>query len=150
MVTLQSLKRKRDKRVDMTGTPPAIFINSGDIAVDTNGGGWIIDFTEESKTRKYAPFDTITINNTSSSDLNIYVNQKRAWQKLCRQNSQSAIIDFPSVRSIRISKRDSGVTISAGEIEVNVERAPLTDDEYRRREQNKNPIVKAILSRLGV
>ena len=148
MVTLEYLKHKRDKRVDMTGTPPAIFINSGDIAVDTSRGGWIIDFTEESTTRKYAPYDSISINNTSSSDLNVYINQKH--QKICRANYQLNISEYPSIRSVRISKRDSSVTITAGQVEVNVERAPLNDNEYRRREQKKSPIVKAIMSRLGV
>lgn len=150
MVSIQTLKRKRDNRVDLEGTPPAIFLNTGDIAVDTNNGGWVIDFTEETKTRKLSPYSIISVNNKSGSDLNIYVNQRKDWQKTVRSGGETQrITDFPGIRSVRISKRNSSVTISAGEVEVNVERAPLTDDEFRRREHKQNFLSKFIKNKLG-
>lgn len=146
MTSLKSLKRKRDNRIDLEGTPPAIFLNDGDIAVDTNGGGLVIDFQIESKTKMYSPHSVIRVNNNSSSDLNVYVNQNRAWQKLVRAQTALSIKDFPGIRSVRISKRDSGVTITAGQVEVNIEREPLDDDEFRRRELKK-PLIRKLISK---
>lgn len=150
MTSLKTILQTRNKRIDQQGTPPAIFLNTGDIAVDTDDGGWIINFEEESKTKKFYPFSSINVNNISGSDLNIFVNQRREWQKICRNNSVLRISEFPGVRSVRVSKRDATVTITAGDVEVNVEREALDDDEYRRREVRRTAPTKIISKLLGL
>lgn len=150
MINLQSLKRKRNARVDQNGTPPANFLNTGDIAVDTNAGGWLIDFTQEEKTKLYYPYSILSVNNACSSDFNVYINQDTENPKICRANDVLKISDRPGIRSVRISKRNSSVTVLAGEVEVNVERPPLSDNEFRRRQQSQNPIIKLIKNRLGL
>ncbi|MBI2101666.1 hypothetical protein HYT53_03560 [Candidatus Woesearchaeota archaeon] len=144
MANLKELRRERNERVDLEGTPPAAFINAGDIAVDTANGGLIIDFESESKTSKYTPMSAIIVNNNSSSDLNVYVNQNIDWLKIVRSQTVLPIRDFPGIRSVRISKRNSAVTITAGQVEVHVERPPLTDDEFRRRQQKRGFISRMI------
>lgn len=150
MTSLEIIKSRRDRRIDLESTPPHIFLNTSDIAVDTAGGGWIIDFTEQAATRKLSPYSIISVNNTSSSDLNVFVNQRTDWQKICRANTVTLIQDFPGIKSVRISKRDASITIAAGEVEVNVERPALNDDEFRRREIQKPAIVRVIMNKLGL
>ena len=149
MASLKSIKQRRDSRIDIAGTPPAIFLNAGDIAVDTNSGGWVIDFEEETKTRKFTPMGRIIINNTSGSGLNIYKNQRKNNQKVCRVNTE-LVLELKGIRSVRISKRDATKTIVAGEVEVNVERTPLTSDEHYRRENAQGYASRLIKKFLGV
>jgi len=146
---LKEIENKRDRQIDNAGTGPLNFLNTGDIAVDANAGGLVYDFRENSKTTRYYPFDTITINNNSTSGLNIYVNQRQDWQKVARAGTITKISDFPGVTSVRLSKRDGSVTIAAGEIETTVERAPLTIDEQTRREA-KPSLLKSIMRLVGV
>lgn len=150
MTSRTIIKNQRDARIDAEGTPPAIFLNTGDIAVDTNDGGWVLDFEEQAKTRKYTPYSRITINNVSSSGLNIYINQNRAWQKVVRASEIVAIDDFKGIRGIRISKRDGAVTVAAGEVEVNVERSPMSDDEFRRRQMAEPAPLRMLKNKLGL
>lgn len=150
MSTLTEIKQKRNRRVDLESTPPAIFLNTDDIAVDTNGGGLVIDFTQQSKTEKMYPFSVIAVNNNSDSDLNVYVNQRTDWQKICRANTILTIKDFKGIRSVRISKRDATVTITAGQVEVNVERPALNEDERIRREVNTPGIIRIIKNKIGL
>jgi hypothetical protein len=84
MTTLSDIMKNRKRRVDLEGLPPATFRNTGDINVDTDAGGWVIDFTLEPKTAVYAPYSRIVINNVSNSDLNVYVNQNQAWKKISK------------------------------------------------------------------
>ena len=143
------IQEERNARIDREGTPPAIFLNSADIAVDTNNGGWVLDFQKESKTQRYVPYEEITISNNSDSALNVYVNQHTNWQKVAFKGQVLKITDFPSVRSVRISKRDATVTISAGEVEVNVERAPLDADSASRRDRVGSPFQDRVRSIVG-
>ena len=150
---LQSQKlihKRRGRRIDQEGTAPLIFLNSGDIAVDTDAGGNIIDFEAEAKTIKYFPFDFLSINNTSSSDLNVYINQNIAWKKIIRANTVVNISDFSGIRSVRISKRDATVTITAGEVETTVMRQALSSDEQVRREATTSPLKSIVKRILGV
>lgn len=147
------MRTRRNSRVDLEGTPPAIFINDGatgrpaNIAVDTNAGGTIIDFTQEASTILYYPYKKITINNLSDSDLNVYVNQRQAWKKIARAKSILTISENMGIRSVRISKRDAAVTIAAGEVEINVEQLPLNADEQTRRE-SKTPLIQRFLKNI--
>lgn len=147
---LSEIERRRAERIDSEGTAPLIFLNSGDIAIDDDNGGNIIDFTTESLTIRSYPFDFIQINNSSSSDLNIYINQNVLWKKLVRAGTIVKITDFKGVRGIRISKRDGAVTIVAGEVETTVMRQSLSDDEFRRRQISRHPIRKLISSLVGI
>ena len=150
MTSQQQIKKNRNSRVDLEGTPPAIFLNDGtagnpaNIPVDDNNGGWIIDFEQETKTARLTPYSIVTVNNNTSSDLNVFVNQRRQWQKIARAQTVLTIKDFPGIRSVRISKRDAGVTTTEGQVEVNVERAPLGDDEAVRREQRRPMLARAL------
>lgn len=150
MTTRATIRNKRSIRIDAEGTPPAIFLNTADIAVDANDGGWILDFENEAKTIRYYPFSRIVINNVSTSALNVYINQNRNWQKVVRASEILAIDDFKGIRGVRISKRDGAVTIAAGEVEVNVERIPLDDNEFRRREAAQSAPIRMLRNKLGL
>ena len=139
---LDKIEQPRKDTIDREGTAPLIFLNPGDIDVDASKGGNIIDFVAEGLTAKYIPFDLIQINNSSNSDLNIYINQNTNWQKLVRAGTIVKITDFKGIRSVRISKRDGAITIAAGEVETTVMRQSLTDDEYRRRQTSRSPLSK--------
>lgn len=146
---IKSIQRKRNQRIDQAGTAPLVFLNTADIAQDTNQAGWIIDFTEESKTERYSPFDFLSINNSSSEGLNLYINQRNEWQKIVRSGSILPISDYPGIRGVRIAKRGTG-TIAAGEVEVTVMRKPLTQDELVRREASASPFKGLVKKLLGV
>ena len=146
---IKAIQRGRERKIEQAGTAPFTFLNTGDIAADTNKGGWIIDFTAESKTRRYAPFDFLSINNSSTEDLNVFINQRDGWQKLVRAGTIVQISEFPGVRGLRISKRGTG-TIVAGEVEVMVMRLPLSQDELVRRDAAANPILRIARILLGV
>lgn len=147
---LQEISRQRKLTIDREGTAPLSFLNTGDIAVDTSQGGNVIDFEAESLTSKYTPFDLVEINNTSTSGLNVYINQNLNWKKVVRAGTIMAIKDFKGVRSIRISKRDNTVTIAAGEVETSVMRQSLSDDEFRRRQITAPLPMKLLNKFLGV
>lgn len=150
MVSLQTIKAKRNVRIDQEGTAPFSFLNSADIGEDsTNDGGLVIDFENESKTSKYYPYDFIQISNNSSVALNVYINQNREWKKRVPSGVIQVIDDFKGVRSVRIAKTAS-TTVNAGEVEVTVLKKPLSEDEKIRREQKANPVRAMVRHLLGV
>lgn len=150
LTLLKQKKAEQDRKIDLYGTPPLSFINSGDITVDTNGGGWVIDFERETSTRKYIPFETMKITNKSDCAINVYPNQNRSFRYIIQKGQVIPLSDFKGIRSVRISKRDAGTTITAGQIEVVVERPALTDNEYRRREISEPMPIRLIKGVLGL
>ena len=144
---VRTIQRARNRKIDRAGTPPFTFLNAGDIAVDTDGGGDIVDFEVEAKTQRYAPMDELHINNNSTSDLNVYINQRMDWHMIVRAGTERNFIDYPGIRNVRISKRNAAVTITAGQVETMVLRQPLDSDEQVRREATRTPL-KQIFNRI--
>ncbi len=146
---LKKNKARRDRIVDEGGTGEFSFLNSGDIDIDTNSGGWLIDFSEESKTDSWYPFENIHINNTSASDVFVYLNQNHNLKKTVRAGMIQSFKDKGGLRTVRVSKSDAAVTVVAGEVEVTVYNDALNVDKAVRREQTMNPIKKIIGNLLG-
>jgi len=144
------IHQRRQASIDQYGTAPLNFLNAGDIAVDTNAGGNVIDFQREDKTSKHAPFDSIIVNNKSTSDINVYLNQIHDELNVIRAGTIIPITNRPGIHSVRISKRDASVTIAAGEVQVTVERSPLTQDEAIRREQQVSTPIKILKGLVGL
>jgi len=145
-----NILQERQSQIDLYGSAPYSFQNSGDVAIDTNGGGNIIDFAEESTSTKDVPFDEITINNKSGSDLWVYPNQRQDWKRLIRAGTIVPLSEFKGIRSVRYSKEDSSVTIAQYEIQITVKRSPLTSNEQVRRQNAMPTLMKMIHNKLGI
>lgn len=138
-----AVQDKRNTRILKEGTAPFTFYNAGDIGQQSAGGTpYIVDFTEEELSKRYYPYDFVSVNNASDEDLILLINGRANWKKVIRSGTIVTISDFKGVRSVTIFKVGTG-TVNADEVEVLVQRQPMTDDEYRRR-QHKVSLMQTV------
>jgi len=135
------IQTRRDRRVDIEGLPVINFSNTGDFTT------WSIDFTADSKTRRFAPIDTIEIRNKHATiDLPFKINDGALANDEVQASSVRPVsFASPCIRKVTID--GSGGALAAGDVKITVTRKAMTDDEFRRR-QTESPLRK-ILNLLG-
>ena len=114
-------------------SPVFVFSNSGTIATS---GELIMDFASlNSQTEKYSPFNILTIHNTSSVKIKIFPNQDRSKSFVIPTGTSRTFTQdqIRFIRSLIIVNQSSTVTITANQIDVEIQKDIVNEDSNIKR-----------------
>jgi len=130
----------RQERINLYGSPNFKYTPS----ISANG---IYTFApaDNSPESKYKPFDSVTIQNDSNSDITLFLNgdKDRAFPV---QSGTSRELETPRINffsHFRIEE-DSGSSISSGDLTIEVSRKGM-DSDKRARQQASRPMLRKVL-----
>lgn len=124
---------RRETMREIEGTPSYTERNP---QIDGDGF-WILDFEDDRTYGKWTPLDLVVIDNQSSSDLEIQINQNND-QAVTVTNNNSKTINRDGIRSIKIVERSSS---SVAEDDVEVTFTRQATDQRRELIQKKKTLL---------
>jgi len=130
----------RQLRVRVKGSPQYPYISDVDI---TNTSQWLVSFDVNSGEAKWLPFNFTRILNSSGYDLYFFKNGVERHH--VKQNSAYSLVN-EEIESFKILAVNSGETISAGDVTVQMKVLPLNKDEETAEKQGY--VVQRILRAL--
>ena len=119
-------KNRREQLKEIDGTPSY----TENVPEIESNGHFIINFESHPQYGKWTPLNMLVIDNTSTSDLEVQINQNDDQSILVPSNN-SKTISRDGIRQIKILEK-SGNVVDSNEVQLTFTRNAVTSDEVMR------------------